>query len=429
LPYFKQSESFPGGDSLYRGTSGPMKIERSGANGPLYRAFLDSAVEAGHRFVDDHNAYRQEGVHITQRNIGQGLRWSTSRGYIHAKPVRPELHVCTSVLVTKIEFSAERAVRVHATANGESVSFEINKEAILCAGAIHSPHLLMHSGIGKADTLRKLGIRVVSDLPGVGEGLKDHIAAPVQYIATQNVSAAKELTAFGRAKLGLQWLLWKKGLGATNFFEVGAFIRTNESVTVPNVQFEFIPVLGEFQHGNVKLENGFQYFFSLLRPKSTGRVWIDSVDPRRPPRFSFNFLSEREDQADAIAAVKNIRHIVSQRAWDAFRGKEVTPGKSASTDEEMLTFLRQHAGTNYHPCCSCKMGTDRKSVTNHRGQVHGLENVRVVDASIIPEIPSGNLNAPIIMMAEKLADDILGRPALSPENVAYFRRSGALVDA
>lgn len=422
LPYFKRSESFAEGDGIYRGNSGPMRIERCKAEGPLYRAFIDAAVQAGHQYVEDHNGYRQEGVHITQRNIGNGIRWSTSQGYIHARPKRDSLHVCTSVQVTKIEFSGKRAVRVHAVSEGNEISFEVNKEVVLCAGAIHSPQLLQVSGIGNADDLKRLSIPVVENLPGVGVGLKDHIAAPVQYTATQNVSAAKELTLFGRAKLGLQWLLFNKGLGATNFFEVGAFIRTNESVRVPNVQFEFIPMLGEFQHGNVKLENGFQYFFSLMRPKSTGRVWIESPNALVAPRFSFNFLSEREDQTDAIAAVRAIRHVVEQQAWDAYRGEEVTPGIKVQTDEEILTFLREHAGTNYHPCCSCRMGNDEYSVTNHRGQVHGIDNLRIVDASIMPEIPSGNLNAPIIMMAEKLSDDIRGRASLPPENGSYFQR-------
>lgn len=422
LPYFKRSESYPDGDPMYRGKAGPMQIERCKADSPLYQAFLEAAQQAGHKYVEDHNGFRQEGVHITQRNIGKGIRWSTSQGYIHARPQSGTLHVCTSVQVTKIEFSGKRAVRIHAVSMGEKLSFEIEKEVILCAGAIHSPHLLQLSGIGGADHLRELSIPVVQDLPGVGEGLKDHIAAPVQYQATQNVSAAKELTIFGRAKLGALWLLFKKGLGATNFFEVGAFIRTHDGIEVPNVQFEFIPMLGEFQHGNVKLENGFQYFFSLMRPKSTGNVWAQSADPMAPPRFSFNFLADPEDQRDAIAAVKAIRHVVSQAAWSPFRGKEMMPGPAVQSDAEILAFLRQHAGTNYHPCCTCRMGTDQSSVTNHRAQVHGIDNLRVVDASIMPEIPSGNLNAPIIMMAEKLADDVLGlNPLPSAKAATYFR--------
>jgi choline dehydrogenase len=421
LPYFKKAESFDQGANDFRGDHGPMKIETCKAQNPLYKAFLDAGVQAGYERVDDHNGYRQEGVHITQRNIHKGIRWSTSQAYIHPNTDRTNLHVLDKTQVTKIEFDGQRAVRVHAVNDGYLTRFEVTKEVISCAGAIHSPHLLMLSGIGDQAHLAEHGIPVVVNLPGVGQGLKDHTAAPVQYRATQNVSIAKELTLLGKAKLGLNWLLFKKGLGATNFFEVGAFIRTDEAVKVPNVQFEFIPMLGEFQHGDVKLENGFQYFFSLMRPTSTGRVWLASADPLAPPKFEFNFLSTEQDQRDAIDAVKAIRHVVSQQAWDPYRGEEVTPGANVQTDDQILATLRDQAGTNYHPSCSCRMGHDEMSVVNEWGQVHGVENVRVIDASIMPEIVSGNLNAPVIMMAEKITDHIRGRKQLPKENVDYYR--------
>ncbi|HXH04017.1 MAG TPA: choline dehydrogenase [Candidatus Competibacteraceae bacterium] len=421
LPYFKKSETFDKGGNTYRGGSGPMKIETCAADNPLYRAFLDAGVQAGYPFVEDANAFRQEGVHITQRNIHGGIRWSTSQAYLHAMPPRDNLHICDSTRVTRIEFAGKRAVKVHAVARGEPVTIGLDKEVIVCAGAIHSPQILMLSGIGEADALRALSLPVVSDLPGVGRGLKDHVAAPVQYASTRNVSVAKELSLIGRAKLGLLWLLFRKGLGATNFFEVGAFIRLDDSVKVPNVQFEFIPLLGEFQHGNVKLENGFQYFFSLMRPTSTGRVWIDSADPMAAPKFVFNYLSTEQDRKDAVDAVKAIRHVVAQPAWDELRGPEVTPGPSVRTDAEILEFLRQNAGTNYHPCCTCRMGNDPMAVTDSSGRVHGVDNLRVVDASIMPEIVSGNLNAPVIMMAEKIADDVRGRKPLPPEAAPYYK--------
>ncbi|WP_197708596.1 choline dehydrogenase [Pseudomonas sp. LFM046] len=421
LPYFRKAESFDKGSNTYRGGNGPMKVETCKAENPLYHAFLEAGVQAGHQRVDDHNGFRQEGVHITQRNIHKGIRWSTSQAYLHANPDRERLHVCDRAQVTRIEFAGRRAVRVHLHWAGEPHTIEIGREIILCAGALHSPHLLMLSGVGEASHLEEKGIKVVADLPGVGKGMKDHIAAPVQYRATQNVSIAKDLTLLGKAKLGLMWQLFKKGLGATNFFEVGAFIRTDESIKVPNVQFEFIPMLGEFQHGSVKLENGFQYFFSLMRPTSTGQVWLGSANPLEAPKFNFNFLSTVEDQREAIAAVKAIRHVVSQPAWDPYRGEEVTPGAATQSDAQILEMLRQSAGTNYHPSCSCRMGVDDLSVVNAWGQVHETDNVRVVDASIMPEIVSGNLNAPVIMMAEKIADHVRGRPQLKRENADYYR--------
>ena len=421
LPYFQKAETFDQGRNDYRGAGGPMHIETCKADNPLYRAFLKAGEQAGYPYVQDHNAYRQEGVHITQRNVHKGIRWSTAQAYIHTNSHRDNLHVCDKARVTRIEFQGKRAVKVHLIRNEKVEVLAVNKEVVLCAGAIHSPHLLMLSGVGDAKHLAEFGIECVADLPAVGQGMKDHVAAPVQYRATQNVSIAKQLTPVGKLKLGVMWTLFKKGLGATNFFEVGAFIRTRDDIKIPNVQFEFIPMLGEFQHGSVKLENGFQYFFSLMRPTSVGRVWLGSADPLKDPKFVFNFLSTKQDQEDAVAAVKAIRHVVSQAAWDPYRGEEVTPGPAVQTDEQILEAVRGLAGTNYHPCCTCRMGTDvSTSVVDAQARVHGLENLRVVDASIMPEIVSGNLNAPIIMMAEKVADDIRGAKAPVPSSAKYY---------
>ena len=421
LPYFRRAETFAGGESLYRGGSGPMQIETCRAESPLYDAFLEAGVQAGHKHVDDHNAFRQEGVHITQRNVHDGIRWSTSQAYLHAAPPRPNLDVATSARVTRVVFDGKRAVRVHASIGGRDIAIEIGKEVVLAAGALNSPQLLLLSGIGDADAIRPLSIPLVAHVPGVGRGLKDHVAAPIQYRATKNVSAARDLTRFGRYKLALQWVLTKKGLGATNFFEVGAFLRTDDGIDVPNMQIEFVPLLGELQHGSVALENGFQYFLSLMRPTSTGRVWIDSADPSATPKFVFNYLKTEDDRRQAVAAVRAIREIVSQRGWDDLRGAEVTPGPAASSDAEIVAFLRQQAGTNYHPCCTCRMGNDDMSVVDVDARVHGLDNIRVVDASILPQIVSGNLNAPVIMIAEKLADTILGRAPPPAEPAPYYR--------
>ncbi|WP_189401918.1 MULTISPECIES: choline dehydrogenase [unclassified Mesorhizobium] len=419
LPYFKKAETFDKGANAYRGGSGPMRIETCKAENPLYHAFLRAGVESGLKHVADHNAYQQEGVHITQRNVHDGIRWSTSQAYIHARPRKPNLTVLTGARVTGIETSNKRVVRVAVTTKAGAQQFEPERETILCGGALNSPQLLLLSGIGPADDLRKAGIALKHHLPGVGRGLKDHVAAPVMYRATKNVSAAKELSTFGKAKLGLQWLLFKKGLGATNFFEVGTFMRTREEETIPNVQFEFVPMLGEFQHGNVKLENGFQYFLSLMRPKSEGRVWVESADPRAAPKFVFNYLEHPDDMLQAVQAVKAIRNVVRQKAWDEFRGVEETPGPSIATDDDIANWLRGIAGTNYHPCCTCRMGEGDDAVVDKEAKVHGIEGLRVVDASIMPEIVSGNLNAPVIMMAEKVADAIRGIAPLPADPQPY----------
>ena len=420
LPYFRKAETSDKGANAYRGGTGPMIIETCKAAGPLYKAFLKAGEQAGHPHIEDHNAHRQEGVHITQRNVGHGIRWSTSQAYIHAQPKRDNLDVVIGAKVTRIEFEGSRAVAVMAKIAGRSYSIAAQKEILLAAGALNSPQLLMLSGIGDAEELRRHAIPVVKHLPGVGRGLKDHVAAPVQYRATKPVSVVGQLTAFGKLKLGLQWLFAKTGLGATNFFEVGGFFRTDPSFTVPNVQLEFVPLIGEMQHGSVNLENGFQYFLSLMRPKSEGRVWLASADPDAAPKFVFNFLQDEEDRREAIAAIREIRRIIAQPAWDDIRGEEVTPGKDVQSDEDLLAFLRKEAGTNYHPCCSCRMGTDAMSVVDAHAKVHGFDNLRVIDASIMPAIVSGNLNAPVIMMAEKLADDILGRK-LPQEAADYYQ--------
>ena len=420
LPYFKKAETFAGGVNAYRGGQGPMWIERCPARNPLYQAFLAAGQEYGVSLAEDHNAYRQEGVHITQRNVHNGIRWSTAAAYLLPNQGRTNLQVRTNAHVLRIRLDGRRAVGVEVAHQGETHVISAEREVILCAGALNSPHLLMLSGIGPRADLERLGLRVARNLPGVGRGLKDHVAAPVQYRASRNVSLAAKLTPVGRMMLGIQWFMFKTGLGASNFFEVGAFIRARESDQIASFQIEFVPMLGELQHGSVKLENGFQYFLSLMRPTSTGRVWLQSADPLAAPRFVFNYLETEDDCALAVEAVKIIREIVAQKAWDEHRSVEVTPGPDIRKDAEILRWLRSAAGTNYHPSCTCQMGVHDLSVVDSRAKVHEFENLRVVDASIMPAIVSGNLNAPVIMMAEKLADDILGKPPLRPDPQPYY---------
>ncbi len=421
LPYFRRSETFDRGESDFRGGSGPMRIETCRAENPLYHAFLEAAGEYGLCFTEDHNAYRQEGCHITQRNVHGGVRWSTSRAYLDPHAGQAALEVWTGTLVTRIRFEGRRAVGVTCLRNGAEEIVEAEREVILCAGAINSPHLLMLSGVGDEEVLRAHDIAPVAHLPFVGRHLTDHVAAPVQYRARKEVSVARHLKPARRLWLGLQWSLARRGLGATNFFEVGAFFRTASEIGMPNIQHEFVPLLGELQHGSVQLENGFQYFLSLMRPRSEGRVLLTSRDPTAHPAFTFNYLEAESDCRQVVAAIRLTRDMIAQPAWDELRGEEVSPGADIQSDTEIMGWLRQTAGTNYHPCCTCRMGTDENSVVTTEGLVHGLEALRVVDASIMPEIVSGNLNAPIIMMAEKIADAVLGRPPLSAVDTEYHR--------
>jgi len=421
LPYFKKAETFAGGGDVYRGRKGPMYIETCAARDPLYQAFLSAGEQMGLEHVQDHNGYKQEGVHITQRNVHRGVRWSTSRAYIHSRPRRNNLQVVTRAFTRRVLFAGRRAVGVEVEQRGISGTVEARRGVVVCAGALHSPHLLMHSGIGAVNALRQLSIPIVADVPGVGQGLKNHVGVTVQYRAATKISVAKQLTPLRRLAMAIEWSLFKTGLGATNFFEVGAFFSTHSQEPAPNVQLEFVPVLGELQHGHVALENGFQFIASLMRPTSTGRVWIDSPDPKAPPKFVFNFLTTTEDKRDAIAAVRAVRNMIAQPAWARLRGKEVLPGSAAQIDAHILSFLRTHASTNYHPSCSCRMGRDDESVVDEEGRVHETENLWLVDASIMPRIVTGNLNAPVIMLAEKIADLIKGLKPPPAEHAPYYR--------
>lgn len=421
LPYFRKAETFHGGDAVYRGGSGPMRVETSPAKGDLYDAFLESGRQAGQEQVSDHNGFRQEGIHVTQRNVGEGRRWSTSEAYIRQAGPRPNLTVLTGTHVTGIEFSGRRAVRIHATGASGPVRFDIGRELILSCGALNTPQLLQLSGIGNGDDLKALSIPVRFHLPGVGANLMDHPAAAVRFTAKGRASLARHLGPVGRSLVAARWLLFKSGLGNTNYFETGAFLRTNDSLSVPNLQYEFIPLMGDFQDGAVSLAEGFQYFFALMRPTSRGRVWLASADPEQAPRFVFNYLSTEQDRREAIEAVRMTRDFIAQRAWDKYRGVEMTPGADVVTDEQILAFLRRAIGTQFHPCGSCRMGHDDMSVAGEDGRVHQTENLRIVDASLMPQIVSGNLNAPVIMMAEKLADRILGRTPLAPIEADYYR--------
>jgi choline dehydrogenase len=419
LPYFKRAESFDQGANSYRGGSGPMRIETCPAEGELYQAFLQAGLEAGYGRTEDHNAFRQEGMHVTQRNVHGGVRWSTSRAYIDSAGPRPNLTILTDTRVTRIELSNKRAVRVHGQSARGPVSFEVGRELILAAGALNSPQLLLLSGIGDGDALRELAIPVQVHLPAVGSNLTDHVAFSVQCETAGRVSLAGKLGRLGRARIAAQWLLFKNGLGATNYFETGAFIRTDAAIKIPNLQFEFIPLVGDFQYGRVELTEGFQYFFALMRPTSRGRVWLASADPEAAPKFVFNYLSTEADRREAIAAVKSVRHILAQPGWRRYLRRELSPGPDIASDDSLLAFLCCTAGTQYHPCGTCRMGMDAQSVVDEAGRVHETDNLRVIDASIMPSIVTGNLNAPVIMMAEKLADEIRGRPPLPPEPMPY----------
>ena len=417
LPYFKRMETFSEGRNDYRGGDGPLHVTRCKADNPLYQAFLRAGQDAGLPFSEDHNGRQQEGVNIAQATVHRGERESTSRAFLAPVMGRENLAIVTGALATGLVLSGNRAIGVDCLVNGEKRSFEAEREVILSAGAFGSPQLLMLSGIGDGAELRAHGIAVRQNLLGVGKSLQDHVAVPIQYRATKPVSPARNLGKLGRLAVGLRWMAARSGLGASNYFEVGAFLRGNDQVAWPNLQHEFFPMIGEFYRGEAKVEQGFQYFLSVMRPESRGAVTLASRDPRAAPRIRFNFLTESADCKQMIEGIRLTRTIIRQKGWDELRGAEVSPGDDVQSDSELEAWIRANAGTGYHAAGTCRMGSDGMAVTDSEGRVHGIAALRVADASLMPRLVTGNTNAVSIMIGEKLADRILGRPPLAPARV------------
>jgi len=422
LPYFKRMETSVAaslGDP-YRGHSGPLIVERSPATNPLFGAFFEAAHQAGYGIVDDVNGYRQEGFSRFERNIHKGERLSASRAYLHPVMSRPNLEVRTRVLATRIVFEGTRAFGVEVAGRG-GTAIERGGEVILCGGAFNSPQLLQVSGVGNGTDLTNLGISVVHDLPGVGENLVDHLEAFIMYACNQPVSIAPSLKYRAWPRIGAEWFLRRTGIAATNHFEAGGFVRTNDSVEQPNMQMTFLP-LGVRNDGTpAPTEHAYQINLAPQTPTSVGSLKLRSSDPRVPPALTFNYLSTEQDRRELVEGVRIARDILNQPAFAPFNGGELSPGPRAETDEAILEWVARDIETSYHPCGTCRMGLGPESVVDPASmRVHGLEGVRVVDASVFPVIPNANLYAPVMMTAEKSADLILGNTPLAPEPLEYF---------
>jgi choline dehydrogenase len=426
LPYFKRMETSVAADIAdpYRGHSGPLIVERSPATNPLFGAFFEAARQAGYSIVDDVNGYRQEGFSRFERNIHNGERLSASRAYLHPVMNRPNLEVRTRVLATRILFDGTRAVGVEVAGSRGRSAVERAGEVILCGGAFNSPQLLQLSGVGNGTDLVKLGISVVHDLPGVGENLVDHLEAFIMYGCTQPVSVAPALKHRAWPRIGAEWFLRRTGVAATNHFEAGGFVRTNDSVEQPNMQMTFLP-LGVRNDGTpAPTEHSYQINLAPQTPTSVGSLKLRSSDPSAPPVLRFNYLSTEQDRREWIEGVRVVRDILNQPAFAPFNGGELSPGANVESDEEILEWVARDAETSYHPCGTCRMGLGPESVIDPASmKVHGLEGLRVVDASVFPVIPNANLYAPVMMTAEKSADLILGNTPLAPEPLAYYRHT------
>ncbi|MEV4286499.1 choline dehydrogenase [Nonomuraea bangladeshensis] len=418
LPYFKRMESCladPGTD--YRGGEGPLKLERGPAEGPLFEAFFAAVQQAGHALTDDVNGYRQEGFAAFDRNVHRGRRLSAARAYLHPVRHRRNLTVRTRAFVERVLFEGTRAVGVQV--GGERIDAG---EVILCGGAINSPQLLQVSGVGPRALLEPLGIDVVHDLPGVGENLQDHLEVYVQHACLRPVSQQPSLQLWWRPFIGANWLFLRRGPGATNHFEAGGFIRSNDDVAYPNLMFHFLPLAVRYDGSAPAGGHGYQVHIGPMYSDARGSVRITSADPRVKPALRFNYLSTEQDRREWVEAVRHARTILSQPAWDGLDGGEISPGPEVETDEDILRWVAKDAETALHPSCTCRMGTDELSVVDpDTMRVHGLDGLRVVDASAMPYVTNGNIYAPVMMLAEKSADLVLGNTPLPPEPVEFYR--------
>ncbi len=434
LPYFKRMENcLAGGTSgvgedVFRGTDGPLIIERGPCENPLFSAFFEAVQEAGYPLTDDVNGYKQEGFARFDRNIHRGRRMSAARAYLHPVKKRPNLTVQCRTLTTKILFegknpeSSSRAVGVEFSRSPGRSEKVYAGEIICCGGAINSPQLLQLSGIGNADELKKLGIEIVQDLPGVGENMQDHLEVYIQYACKKPVSMAPALKWWNKPLIGYQWLFHRKGPAATNHFEAGGFIRSNEHEKYPNIMFHFLPLAIRYDGSSPGAGHGYQVHVGPMYSDAQGSVKIQSTDPRVYPKLRFNYLSTEQDRREWGEAVRCARNILNQPAFGEFNAGELSPGPQVESDEEVLNWVAKDGETALHPSCTCKMGTDDMSVVDPESmKVHGVESLLVVDASVMPYITNGNIYAPVMMLAEKAADLILGNSPLPPEYVEYYR--------
>jgi choline dehydrogenase len=422
LPYFKRMESclHPDDGPPFRGDEGPLVLERGPATNPLFEAFLDATVEAGHPRTSDVNGFRQEGFNAFDRNVHRGRRLSAARAYLHPVLGRPNLSLVTKAFATGLTFDGTRCTGVTYERRGRTHHVE-GAEVILCGGAINTPQLLQLSGVGPAALLEQHDIPVVADLAGVGQNMQDHLEVYVQYACKEPVSLQPNLAFWKRPWIGLQWL-FRRGPGASNHFEAGGFIRSNDEVDYPNLMFHFLPIAIRYDGSTPEGGHGYQVHVGPMYADTRGSVEITSPDPRQKPALRFNYLSTPNDKREWTEAVRHARQILNQPAMERFNGGEVSPGPSVESDDEILEWVRKDAETALHPSCTAKMGVGDDAVLDPASmEVYGTQGLRVVDASAMPYVTNGNIYAPVMMLAEKAADLILGNEPLHAESVDFYR--------
>jgi choline dehydrogenase len=419
LPYFKRLETAHGGEEGWRGTDGPLHVTRGSLSNPLYRAFTDAGLEAGYSLTEDYNGAKQEGFGPMEMTVWQGRRWSAANAYLRPALKRPNVELMTGVHAERITFDGRRATGVAIRRWGRQDVVRARKEIILAASSINSPKLLMLSGIGPAEQLREHGVEVLVNRPGVGANLQDHLEVYVQQACTRPITLNAHLGLLARARIGIEWLAFGTGLGATNHFEACAFIRSAAGVPYPDLQLHFLPAAIRYDGRAAATAHGYQVHIGPMRSPSRGSVKLRSKDSREAPSIRFNYMSTPEDWQDFRKAIRLTREIFAQPALASYRGEEIAPGQAAQTDEELDDFIRDNVESAYHPCGTCRMGAidDVNSVVDPECRVIGAHGLRIADSSIFPEITNGNLNGPSIMVGEKAADHILGRPPLPASNL------------
>ncbi|UWF59436.1 choline dehydrogenase [Brucella sp. 2716] len=417
LPYFKRMENSQGGQEGWRGTNGPLYVQRGKRDNPLFHAFVEAGHQAGFEVTDDYNGEKQEGFGPMEQTIHNGRRWSAANAYLKPALKRPNVKLVKG-LARKIVLEGKRAVGVEIEAGRTFSTIRARREVIIAASSINSPKLLMLSGIGPAAHLKEHGIDVVADRPGVGQNLQDHLEVYIQQECTQPITLYSKLNLFSKAKIGVEWLLFKTGDGATNHFESAAFVRSKAGVEYPDIQYHFLPVAIRYDGKAAAQSHGFQAHVGPMRSKSRGSVTLRSANPREKPVIKFNYMSHEDDWADFRHCVRLTREIFGQAAFDPYRGAEIQPGAHVQTDDEIDSFIHEHVESAFHPCGTCKMGAvdDPMAVVDPECRVIGVEGLRVADSSIFPRITNGNLNGPSIMVGEKASDHILGRTPLARSN-------------
>ncbi len=415
LPYYLKMETSHGGQAGWRGTGGPLHVTRGPRQNPLYHAFVQAGIEAGYPATEDYNGEQQEGFGPMEQTVYRGRRWSTANAYLRPALKRSNVRL-QKAFVQRVIFDGTRAVGVEAKVHGKLVQFRANVEVILSASSINSPKLLMLSGVGDAAHLGQLGIDVVANRAGVGRNLQDHLEIYFQVECKQPITLYSKLNLFSKGQIGLRWLLFKSGLGATNHFESAAFIRSAAGVSYPDIQYHFLPVAIRYDGQSAAPAHGFQMHVGPMRSDSRGSVTLRSADPDEAPDILFNYMSTDKDFQDFRQCIHLTRELLQQDAFKPFAGREIAPGNDRQSDAALDDFLREHVESAYHPCGTCRMGdeADKEAVVDPQCRVIGVQNLRVVDCSVFPRITNGNLNAPTIVTAEKAADCILGKPALEP---------------